>query len=101
MTALDVFNNVATGYTGSAHLTSTDGAASLPADYAFIGGNTGVHSFSVTLKTAGSQGLTATDSAIGSLTGGTAIAVTAGAATHFRIAVTGGNMADAPVSVTV
>ena len=101
VTALDAFNNVATGYTGSAHFTSMDGAAGLPADYAFTAGDAGVRTFNATLKTAGSQGVTATDSANGSLTGGAAVAVSANAATHFSIAVIGGTTADLPVAVTV
>jgi len=32
VTARDVFNNVATGYAGTVHITSTDGAAVLPAN---------------------------------------------------------------------
>ncbi len=32
VTALDAFNNTATGYSGMVHFTSSDGAASLPAD---------------------------------------------------------------------
>src|SRR5439155_1204786 len=58
VTALDQFNNTAIGYTGKVHLTSTDGQALLPADYTFtIGatGDNGVHTFSATLETSGSQ----------------------------------------------
>jgi hypothetical protein len=62
----DQFGNVATGYSGTVHFTSTDGAATLPADAALPGG-TG--SFPVTFHTAGSQTLTATDTANGGLTG--------------------------------
>ena len=56
--------NVATGYTGTIHFTTTDGAPTLPADYTFTGGDAGVHTFpgGVTLRTAGSQVVTATDS---------------------------------------
>src|SRR5580700_2113284 len=62
VTAIDVLNNVATGYTGTVHFTSTDGIATLPAAYTFttgVGGDNGVHMFSATLKTAGSQTITA------------------------------------------
>ena len=65
----DAFGNVATGYTGTVHFTSSDGAATLPADYTFTGGDNGVHTLSVTLKTAGSQTVTATDTVTGSITG--------------------------------
>ena len=69
ITAKDAFGNIATGYTGTVHLTSSDGAATLPGDYTFVGGDNGVHVLSVTLKTAGSQTVTATDTVIGSITG--------------------------------
>src|SRR5262249_30189385 len=35
VSAFDSFNNLATGYTGTIHFTSSDPAAILPADYAF------------------------------------------------------------------
>jgi len=43
-------------YRGTIHFTSTDGAATLPADYTFTAGDAGMHTFSgVVLHTAGSQ----------------------------------------------
>src|SRR5207237_1108929 len=69
LTAVDVYGNMATGYNGTIHFTSSDGQAVLPADYTFTAGDNGVHRFSATLKTAGSQSLTATDSATNSITG--------------------------------
>ncbi len=56
--ASDLYGNVATSYTGTVHFTSTDGNATLPADTTITGG-TGT--FSATLKTPGSQTITATD----------------------------------------
>ena len=53
MTAKDPFGNVATGYTGTAHFTSIDGQAVLPANYTFVAGDNGTHTFGATLKTAG------------------------------------------------
>jgi hypothetical protein len=61
VTAQDAFNNTATGYTGTVTFTSSDGQAALPANYTFVAGDSGVHTFSATLKTAGSQSITATD----------------------------------------
>jgi hypothetical protein len=55
ITALDAFGNVATGYTGTIHFSSTDGAASLPADFTFLPGNQGREQFDVILRTAGSR----------------------------------------------
>jgi hypothetical protein len=66
VTAKDPYGNVATGYSGTAHLSSSDGQAVLPANATLTNG-TG--SFSATLKTAGSQSLTATDTATSSITG--------------------------------
>ena len=53
------------GYTGTVHFTSSDVQAVLPADYTFTGpaATRGSHTFSATLKTAGEQSITATDTA--------------------------------------
>jgi hypothetical protein len=59
VTAFDAFGNVATGYSGHVHFTSTDSKGALPADATLTAG---VGTFSVTLNTAGSQTITATDS---------------------------------------
>src|SRR5205085_1114093 len=67
--AQDQFNTTALGCTGTVHFTSTDGQATLPSDYAFVAGDNGAHTFSATLKTAGNQTLTATDTATSSITG--------------------------------
>ena len=65
VTALDAFNNMATGYAGTVHFTKTDSGTgvSVPANYTFTGGDNGVHTFTngVTFVTAGSQSVTATD----------------------------------------
>jgi hypothetical protein len=58
VTAKDQFNNTVTGYSGTVHFTSSDPQAILPADATLTNG-TGT--FSATLKTTGSQTLTATD----------------------------------------
>jgi len=81
VTAKDASDNVVTGYTGTVHFTSTDGAAALPADSTLING-TGT--FSATLKTTGSQTISATDTLTTANTGTSApIDVGAAAATHF------------------
>ncbi len=64
VTAYDQFGNIATGYAGTVQLTSTDSAAVLGGAYTFTTGtgkDNGVHTFSVTLKSAGTQKITATD----------------------------------------
>ena len=63
--AKDAFGNVATGYTGTVALASSDANAVLPASYTFAAGDNGTHSFSATLKTAGTQSISANDSASG------------------------------------
>jgi hypothetical protein len=68
VTAQDRYGNTATGYRGTVHFTSSDAQAALPADYAFTGADSGVHTFMGTLKTAGTQSITATDTANASFT---------------------------------
>jgi hypothetical protein len=69
LTALDAFGNTATGYAGTVHFTSSDAQAVLPGDYTVSTGDAGVHTFSATMRTAGTQSLTATDTASSSVTG--------------------------------
>jgi hypothetical protein len=85
VTARDAYGNTATGYRGTIHFTSSDAAADLPGDYSFTAGDNGSHTFSgaVTLKTAGSRSVTATDTASSSISGSQpGISVTAAALDH-------------------
>jgi len=83
VTALDQFGNTASGYTGTVHFTSTDGAATLPANATLT---SGVGTFSATLKTAGAQTITATDTTTSSIVGATgAISVSPAVATHYSV----------------
>src|SRR5207248_5351797 len=66
VTALDALNNTTSGYSGTVHFTSSDGAASLPGDATLTNG---VGTFSATLRTIGSRTLTATDTVNASITG--------------------------------
>jgi FG-GAP-like repeat/FG-GAP repeat len=66
VTALDASNNQVTNYSGTVHFTSIDAQAVLPANSTLTNG-TGT--FSVTLKTAGGQTITATDTAKASIAG--------------------------------
>jgi hypothetical protein len=61
----DRFGNLATGYTGTIHFTSTDPQASLPDDYTFTGSEGGMQMFMATLYTAGAHSLTVTDTSSG------------------------------------
>src|SRR5439155_1703307 len=84
--ALDDSNHLVENYTGTAHFTSSDSAASLPADYPFTANDHGYHQFQATLNTAGAQTLTATDTNNSSLTGTANINVDAApVATHFAV----------------
>ena len=85
---LDEDNMVATGYRGTIHFTSTDPAAVLPANYTFTAADAGAHTFlgGVTLKTAGSRTVTATDTVTASITGSQTVTVLAGALHHFGFA---------------
>jgi hypothetical protein len=67
--AVDANNNTDTGYTGIVHFTSSDLQANLPDDYSFTATDMGVHTFGAVLKTAGTQFITATDTATASITG--------------------------------
>ena len=69
VTAYDQYGNIATGYAGTIHFTSSDSQAVLPGNYTFTTNDAGIHTFSATLKTAGVQSITATDTAKSSITG--------------------------------
>ena len=61
VTAKDISGNTVTGYQGTVHFASTDTLAELPADYSFTSSDNGSHTFSVTLKSVGTQSFTVTD----------------------------------------
>jgi acyl CoA:acetate/3-ketoacid CoA transferase beta subunit len=89
--AIDAYGNVATGYRGAIHFTSSDTRASVPADYTFTSADGGVHAFALTLnpalvlRTAGSQWVRATDKTTASITGSQTVTVTPGVATHLSV----------------
>ena len=59
LTASDPYGNVATGYMGTVHFSSSDSSALLPIDYTFLNTDAGKHAFTAALQTAGSQSITA------------------------------------------
>jgi hypothetical protein len=102
VTVTDAYGNVITGYRGTVHFSSSDVQAGLPANYTFTAADNGVHTFSATLKTAGSQSLTVTDTATASITGSQAgISVTAAAATHLALTAPANVSLGVAFSVTV
>jgi hypothetical protein len=100
--AVDAFGQAAVGYAGTAHLSSTDGQAALPADYTFTLADGGTHAFhGVALRTAGSQAVSATDAGTDSLTGSATVAVTPAAADHLRLSGPASASAGTPFDLVV
>jgi alpha-tubulin suppressor-like RCC1 family protein len=102
--ARDAYGNTVVGYVGTVRFTSTDVQAVLPANYAFVAGDAGVHTFTngVTLKTAGTQSVTATDTVTASITGSqSGLTVTPGSATQLTVTGVAGGAAGASLSATV
>jgi len=89
VTALNAGGSADAAYAGTVRLGSSDAQAGLPASYTFTAADKGAHTFAATLKTAGSQSITATDAATtnpaaaATLTG---IAVSPAAASQFVLA---------------
>src|SRR5262249_21909005 len=82
--AKDPYGNTAPGYAGTVKFSSSDSQAALPANSKLTNG-TG--SFNTTLKTAGTQSITATDTVTSSITGSqTNIAVNPAAASSLVVA---------------
>ena len=97
--AFDGSGNTATGYSGSVHFTSSDAQALLPANSTLT---SGVGNFSATLKTSGSETITATDTTSSSINGTSNTFNVSGPATHFSVAnVAGGAATRSPVTLAV
>ena len=99
---LDSSGNVAAGYTGTVHFTSSDPQAALPVNYTFTAADAGVHTFSATLKTAGAQSISVRDTVQGSVAGAeSAIAVNASAASKIVISAPASVKAGVQFSLTI
>ena len=94
VTAEDTYFNTATTYAGTVHFTSTDGQAVLPADYTFVPGDNGSHTFTgVVLKTAGTWTVTATDTSDDTILGTSpGVKVNAAALDHLALAPAGASI---------
>ncbi|HVX13047.1 MAG TPA: VCBS repeat-containing protein [Pirellulales bacterium] len=102
ITLKDAYGNVAAGYTGTVHFTSSDAKAMLPANYTFTSADAGKHTFSATLKTAGTQSLTATDTMKAALHGSeSGITVKPAAASNFVLTGPSSIQPGVPFSLTV
>jgi hypothetical protein len=90
VTLKDPYGNIASGYRGTVHFTSSDAKAVLPANYTFTASDAGVHTFIATLKTAGTQSISVKDAASASVSGTEGgITVKAAAASKFLISAPG------------
>jgi hypothetical protein len=100
VTALDPFGNIDTAYPGRVHFTSSDTSSGvvLPPDGTL---SSGTSSFSVTLAKAGSQTISATDSAAPSITGNAGVTVRAASAAQLLLATTATPTAGVSFSFTV
>ena len=99
VTALDAYNNTATGYSGVVRFSSTDPAAVLPGNSSLSNGQ---GTFSVTLKTAGSRTVTATDNVSSTITGASGtINVSAASAARFVVTAPSSTTAGGTISITV
>jgi hypothetical protein len=67
--------NPLSNYRGTVHFTSSDGTATLPADYTFLSGDAGAHTFQFTLNTLGSQTISVVDTRAAGFTGSATINV--------------------------
>ncbi|NVN97713.1 MAG: hypothetical protein HXX17_00180, partial [Geobacteraceae bacterium] len=105
VTARDTYNNIASGYTGIVHFTTTDASVSslLPANYTFLAGDNGAHTFTngATLITAAGQTVTATDTVSSGITGGASVTVNPAAANHFTLTAPAATTVGAAFSITV
>jgi hypothetical protein len=102
ITLFDPYGNVASGYLGTVHFTSTDPQASLPADYVFQASDKGVHTFStVLLKTAGSESVTVADTSTSIPALKANITVSPAAASHYTLTVPTHAQVGTSASITI
>jgi hypothetical protein len=96
----DTIGQIATGYRGTVYLNSSDGQAGLPASYTFTEADAGVHTFTVVLKTAGVQSVTAVDTTGTMSATQMGIAVNAAAFSSFRLTVSNPSDSDGEIPLT-
>src|SRR5262249_23558587 len=101
VTAWDPYGNRATGYTGTVRFTSSDPQAVLPGNYTFTAADAGLHAFSAVLKTAGTQSLTATDTASAACAGSQSATVNPAAASRLVLSAPTSVSAGARFNLTV
>ncbi len=79
VSAIDVLGHAMPNYTGTVTFSSSDFQAGLPLSYTFTAADAGVHKFTATLKTAGTQSIQVTDPAFAATGSQTGISVSAAA----------------------
>jgi len=98
VSALDADGRLATGFTGKITLTSSDAKAVLPLPYTFTAADFGMKSFTVTLKTAGTQNILVNGGALG---GTDSVDVVAAAASSFSLTAPSSTATGAAFDLTV
>jgi ELWxxDGT repeat protein len=102
VTVLDRYGHTGSIYTGTVHFTSSDGAATLPANYTFTGTDNGIHTFTgLNLYAAGTESVVATDTANGSVTGQGVAAVSPAGVRHLVVTGPATSTAGSALAVTV
>ena len=101
VTLKDAYGNIASGYSGTVHFTSSDAKATLPVNYTFTAADAGQHTFSATLRTAGTRSITAADALASALKATeSGLTVNAAAASKFLITIPSTITAGVPFNVT-
>ena len=90
-------------YTGTVQFTSSDSAATLPANYTFTAADKNTHTFysGTTLKNPGQQTITVTDTHSGGFVGNASVTVGARTSGYFSLAVPATATSGAPFTFTV
>ncbi len=101
VTATDDSAATTATYQGTVHLTSSDAAAVLPADYTFTTDDAGSHVFSVRLMTAGPATVGVVDTARPALQASASVSLVPSTLDHFDVALPATVVAGASPSLTV
>jgi hypothetical protein len=101
VTALDGSSNLATDYTGTVQLTSSDAKAVLPGTYTFVAADHGQHTFSVQLQTAGTPTVVVKDTANGSITGSVSLTLIPAALDHLALVIPSSASSGTPFTAQV
>jgi hypothetical protein len=89
ITVQDRYGNTTPSFMDTVTFTSTDSQALLPGNYTFTSADAGVHNFSATLETAGSESITVQDSTNSSVAAGTLSGITVYPAPTSQLQVSG------------